>query len=268
MAHRSTGSQSVRAAKALRQRLSGLASRVGYEIARAPTADNLGHTRPDLEEQFRDLYALCAPYTATSVERMFATWQAVSHIIATGVPGDLVECGVWRGGNAMLMAHTLHAAGDGERALYLYDTFSGMSAPTEKDVGPDGRVLDDWESIRSDQDHPILAYASRADVETNLGRTPLAQSRIHLIEGKVEDTIPATVPERIAVLRLDTDWYESTLHELEHLWPRLVSGGILLIDDYGHWVGARAAVDEFFSGRADAPLLARTDSTGRLAVKR
>ena len=83
----------------------------------------------------------------------------------------------------------------------------------------------------------------------------------------MEETIPGRAPERIALLRLDTDWYESTRHELEHLWERLEPGGVLIIDDYGHWAGAREAVDEFFAKRSDAPLLTRVDYTGRIGVK-
>jgi hypothetical protein len=88
--------------------------------------------------------------------------------------------------------------------------------------------------------------------------------RIHFHTGMVEDTIPRLAPERIAILRLDTDWYVSTKHELEWLWPRLSSGGVLIIDDYGHFTGARKAVDEFFGGQT---FLFRIDYTGRLVTK-
>ena len=83
----------------------------------------------------------------------------------------------------------------------------------------------------------------------------------------VEDTIPNQAPKEIALLRLDTDWYESTLHELEHLYPRLVSGGVLIIDDYGHWRGAREAVDEYIDKHKLKLFLTRIDYTGRLCVK-
>jgi hypothetical protein len=82
----------------------------------------------------------------------------------------------------------------------------------------------------------------------------------------VQDTIPAQAPERIAILRLDTDWYDSTRHELEHLYDRLESGGVLLIDDYGYWQGARQAVDEFLEARNTRMLLLPMAS-GRVAVK-
>ena len=91
---------------------------------------------------------------------------------------------------------------------------------------------------------------------------------VEFVQGRVENTLPAAAPPEIAVLRLDTDWYESTRHELEHLYPRLVDGGVLIVDDYGYWQGARQAVDEYFGETGEAILLNRIDDTGRIAVKR
>jgi len=88
-----------------------------------------------------------------------------------------------------------------------------------------------------------------------------------LVAGAVEDTLPDRAPMEIALLRLDTDWYASTKHELETLYPRLVSGGVLMLDDYGHWTGCRKAVDEYFAANAPAPLLNRIDYTARVATK-
>jgi hypothetical protein len=87
------------------------------------------------------------------------------------------------------------------------------------------------------------------------------------IKGKVEETIPGTLPKEISLLRLDTDWYESTLHNLVHLYPLLRKGGILILDDYGHWQGARKATDEYFARENIIPFLSRIDYTGRLYVK-
>jgi len=89
---------------------------------------------------------------------------------------------------------------------------------------------------------------------------------MHFIKGRVEETIPNAAPEQIALLRLDTDWYESTRHELIHLFPRLTHGGVLIIDDYGYWQGARKAVDEYIEENKLSILLARIDSTARMAV--
>jgi len=113
----------------------------------------------------------------------------------------------------------------------------------------------------------MWAMAPLDRVRRNVLATGYPAERVHFIQGKVEDTLPANAPDRIALLRLDTDWYESTHHELTHLYPRLSPGGVLIIDDYGHWQGSRLAVDEFFAARAYTPLLGRMDYTGRMMVK-
>lgn len=243
-------------------------ARAGWRLSRLPAPGELGRTHPDLEPAFAELHATCASYTMTSVERMYALWQAVRHVVAADVPGDIVECGVWRGGSSMLAAMTLLQAGDTERRVHLFDTFAGMSEPTARDVDVSGAVMtDEWERHRDDSRSPILARAGIDDVRANLRRTGFPASRLEFVEGPVEETVPACAPERIAVLRLDTDWYESTRHELEHLWDRLTPGGVLIVDDYGHWAGAREAVDEFMAGLDNAPACWRVDYTGRVAVK-
>ena len=100
-----------------------------------------------------------------------------------------------------------------------------------------------------------------------MNSTGYDEGMVHLVKGRVEETIPQHAPDSIALLRLDTDWYESTKHELERLFPRLSKHGILIIDDYGHWQGARRAVDEYFAGNKIPILLSRADYTGRVAVK-
>jgi O-methyltransferase len=248
--------------------LSGALARAGVTVTRLPAAGRLERTHPDLEPAFGPVYARCAPFTMTSVERMYALWQAVRHVHARGLHGAVVECGVWRGGSAMLAAITLGQLGDTARELYLYDTFEGMSEPSVRDVDPNGaRMVDEWDRHRGRARDPLFALGELDDVRRAMALTGYPPERVRCVQGKVEDTIPATLPGPIALLRLDTDWYESTRHELEHLWQLLVPGGILIVDDYGHWAGARDAVDEFFAGRPDAPLLARIDYTGRIGVK-
>jgi hypothetical protein len=250
-----------------RELLGRALARAGYELTRVPDPPQITRTHPDLDAPFAAVYARCAPFTATSPERAYAVWQAVLHVAAHDVEGDIVECGVWRGGSSMVAALALAHTRDSERRLYLYDTFSGMTEPSSRDAGPDGvPVASYWERAKRDDDALIMS-AGVEDVRANMARTGIAAERLVLVAGPVEQTIPATVPDRIAVLRLDTDWYESTRHELEHLWPLLATGGVLLIDDYGHWQGAREAVDEFFAGRSDAPLLCRVDYTGRIGVR-
>ncbi|PWT99355.1 MAG: macrocin O-methyltransferase, partial [Terriglobia bacterium] len=170
-------------------------------------------------------------------------------------------------GSSMAMALSLMAHNERSRTIWLYDTFEGMTEPTEADRIHSGAsasaLLQAAREYERKESSRVIAYASLEDVKANLARTGYPLQR-H-IKGPVETTIPLTVPERVALLRLDTDWYESTRHELEHLYPRLVPGGILIIDDYGWWQGARKAVDEYFAGQA--VYLHRIDTTGRLLVK-
>lgn len=230
-------------------------------------AGDLAQTHPDLPSEFKQIYARCAPFTMTSPERMYGLYEAVRHVIRDGVAGDVVECGVWRGGSSMLAAETLLMLGQ-SRDIWLYDTFEGMPEPSERDVDHQGlQVAERWDEIKRDRSSNVLALASREEAETNLARTALPSERLHFVAGRVEATIPAETPERIAILRLDTDWFDSTYHELVHLYPRLAVGGVLIVDDYGHWQGARAAVDRYFDEIGGGPLLTRLDYTGRLAVK-
>jgi O-methyltransferase len=212
----------------------------------------------DMPESFWDLHARCHHATMSSAERLYALYEAVRYVVARNIPGDIVECGVWRGGSMMMAAYTLRESGETGRRLWLYDTFTGMSDPTGLDIeAPTGRLA-------NPRDH-YWCEASEEVVRQNMAATGYPTERVQYVRGKVEDTIPARVPNRIALLRLDTDFYESTHHELAHLWPRVEPGGVLILDDYGWWEGARRAVDEYF---ADRPiLLNRLDITGRMAVK-
>jgi O-methyltransferase len=235
-----------------RRVVQGALSRTGHAIVRI---DPDAAVPRDMGADFAALYERCRPYTMTSAERMYALHKAARYVTDHSIPGAVVECGVWAGGSSMMAGLSLRD----DRRLFLYDTFEGMPEPTERDVGLDGRsAREEWEA------KPDWLASSVDEVRANLARVGLSE-RATLVEGMVEDTIPAEAPDQIALLRLDTDWYESTRHELEHLYPRLVEGGVLIVDDYGHWQGARQAVDEYFGD--DPPLLHRVDYTGRVAIK-
>lgn len=207
-------------------------------------------------------------YTVTSPERIHALIRSVEHVLASHIAGDFVECGVWRGGSMMAVARTLLARGCDDRTLWLYDTFAGMTRPGPEDVGYDGVPAHlEFERRRISDESSTWAAASTADVRANLASTGYPGARLRFVEGPVERTVPVTAPDRIAVLRLDTDWYVSTRHELEHLYPRLVPGGVLIIDDYGHWRGAGKAADEYLAGLRPRPFLHRVDYSARLLVK-
>jgi len=201
----------------------------------------------------------------TSLERIASLVTAVEHVCRQHIVGDIAECGVWKGGSMMAIARTLLSLGDTSRHLYLYDTFQGMPPPEISDISAGGISAD--ELLRdTPRGQGVWCEAGLDEVKRNLATTGYPIEKIHFIQGKVEDTIPKTIPNTLALLRLDTDWYSSTLHELNFLYPNLVCGGILFIDDYGAWQGARKAVDEYFSTMLPV-YLHRVDNTGRVLVK-
>jgi O-methyltransferase len=208
------------------------------------------------------------PYTMTSPERIFAAATAARFVVDAKVPGAIVECGVWRGGSSMAMAFALLSRGVSDRDMYLFDTFEGMSSPTDADLDYTGRLaMETFERTQTADDRADWCAASIQVVRSNLALTGYPFDRLHLVQGKVEETLPGAAPEVIALLRLDTDWYESTKHEMETLYPRLTPGGVLIIDDYGHWQGSRLAVDEYLEANDVHLLLNRIDYTGRVALK-
>lgn len=214
----------------------------------------------DSDSNFMTYYDKCKPYTMTSKERLFALYQAVNYIQENNIEGDIVECGVWKGGSSMMAALSLSKK-EHQRNLYLYDTFEGMNEPTENDINMIGEAAENtWQGRDK-------CEAGIEEVKKNMASTAYSMEKTLYIAGMVEETIPKTIPNKIAILRLDTDWYESTYHELVHLFPKLVSGGVLIIDDYGHWQGAKKAVDEYFGKNKIRILLNRIDYTGRVAIK-
>ena len=203
-------------------------------------------------------------YSMASWERIFANTQAIRHIVRAGLEGDVVECGVWRGGSMMAMAQTLLNLEDASRDVHLYDTFSGMSAP----VSQDGTFAQaKFKELQTGENQSNWCQTGLKEVQANLDQVAYPKEKIHFIQGKIEDTVPAHLPEQISLLRLDMDWYEPTLHALKHMFPRLQSNGVIIIDDYGHWEGCRRALDEYLDEMNLNVLLSRTDYTGRIGVK-
>lgn len=221
--------------------------------------------RIDLEPEFRDIWEEVRAFTMTGMERGYGLFQAVRYLDARGIEGEFVECGVWKGGSCMLMIRTLQSLASESRTIRLYDTFEGMPEPGDEDViAWNGRpVREKWES------DALSSWAvGLSEVREAVGSLGYPEQKIRYIPGDVAETLPQQPPEEIALLRLDTDWYASTLAELEELYPRLVPGGVLIIDDYGHFRGARKAVDDYFARPGIEPLLfSRLDYTGRMAVR-
>lgn len=202
------------------------------------------------------------PYTMTGHTRIINLMRSLDFLNKNNIGGSIVECGVWRGGSIMA-AIKMQNRDECFRDIYLYDTFEGMSEPKDIDKNQSGKLAKDI--INEDDFQKCISNLN--EVKKNITPLDYSKGEIHYIKGKVEETIPAKMPKEIALLRLDTDWYESTLHELEHLFPLLVKGGILIIDDYGHWNGCREAVDEYFSKLENAYYMHRVDYTCRLIVK-
>ena len=220
-----------------------------------------------IEDEFADIYEKCKDYTLTSKERMYALFKAVEYTVNAKIEGDFVECGVWKGGSAMVIAYTLLKMKETHRKIYLYDTFEGMSKPSNEDVRLYDRepAITKWEKEKRDG-YNEWTFAPLNDVKKNLASSGYPEKNLVFVKGKVEESIPKNTPSRIALLRLDTDWYESTHHELVHLFPLSTKHGTLIIDDYGHWAGSKKAVDEYFTQNKPI-LLNRVDYTGRVGIK-
>lgn len=244
------------------------ANLVGYKITKLASSVTVIDSDPviDKDERFRSIYDACKTYTLTSKERMYALYKSVEYIIKNSIPGDFVECGVWRGGSAMLIAYTLLELNAENRKIYLYDTFEGMTEPTEYDYKVAHNqtfAFDKWNREQK-KDYNKWCYASLSEVKGHMALTKYPKHNVVFVKGSIEKTIPGAIPQQISVLRLDTDWYESTKHELIHLYPLLSKNGVLIIDDYGCWAGSKKAVDEYFSN--GQILLNRIDSTGRIGI--
>lgn len=237
----------------------------GYDIVKL----NKSRQWPiDFEEIHQKIIEKVEPFTMTSQERIYGLIEAVKYLVKNNIPGDVVECGVWKGGSMLAIAEILTQMNNVHRDLFLYDTYEGMSEPSEHDMAfTNQKAAEFLISNEEKKENLFWAYSSLDVVKQTMSYTAYPKNKIHYVKGKVEDTIPAVVPGDIALLRLDTDWYESTKHELVHLFPKLVKGGVLIIDDYGFWKGARKAVDEYFHDTNTQILLNRLDDTGRIAIK-
>lgn len=214
-------------------------------MSAVPASTRLHHSLPGwrLREEVRLWWCrlpftsprgLVKHYTMIPTPRLVQLEASARRVASRGIEGEAVECGCAEGGSAALLALTLDRVGSAKK-VYLYDTFEGLPEPTENDpasarrwVGKCKGSLEDVKGLFDD-----------------LGISP----RAVFVKGRFESTLPQQAPDRIALLHLDGDWYESTKHCLEALWDRVSPGGIMQVDDYGDWEGCRKAVDEFFSAR-------------------
>jgi O-methyltransferase len=247
--------------KAAKASIFKMAWALGYKIERISAPPHPHYL--ELDETYAGVIRAVKPYTLTTHERIRILVDSIKYIARSNISGAIVECGVWRGGSIMAAALTLLEIGD-IRDIYLFDTFAGMTEPTDVDVDYVGNSARPRFARSITGDHSEWCYASLEDVRENVLSTGYPEERCHFIKGDVRETIPFDGLGDIALLRLDTDWYESTLHELRHLYPKLQKSGILIIDDYGHWRGCKKAVDEFFGNWG--PFLCAVDPTGMVAL--
>lgn len=205
-----------------------------------------------------------------SIDRLWAVIQATKYIVNNNIEGDFVECGVWRGGCSLAVAMVLEDL-KSDRKVFLFDTFEGMTEPTNYDVSHFNLVAKNKFLSSKRSGYNSWCYASIEDVKEQFKKFGL-ENKASFIKGDVLKTLSeeSNLPKKIALLRLDTDWYESTKFEMKVLYPRLEKHGILLIDDYGHWKGSKKAIDEYFINEKPSshPLMWKIDYTGRGIIKK
>jgi len=205
-----------------------------------------------------EIISICSPFSMISPERMTANIKAVHDAQEKSIPGCIIECGVWRGGSLLSMILAAENYPSIEREFHAYDTFAGMTPPTPADVDCNNQAA----KTLIDSDPWVRCISHLDEVQHNISSHTSIVPQYHV--GDIVET--RVVPSPIAVLRLDTDWYESTRFELETFFPHVSPGGYVIIDDYGHWKGCKQAVDEFLAAHPDI-ILHTTDYTGRYFVK-
>lgn len=211
------------------------------------------------EDKFWDIFDKCKPYTCLSVERFYNIFKSIEYIATTNIPGDIIECGVFLGGSILGSAYFAEHFGLKDRKFYICDTFEGFPLNTiETDIAGSAADLSDLK---------IFNQGFRHIVEKNIDESGLDRSKFIFIHGLVENTLKDIDINSLSYVRLDTDYYQSTLVEMEALYPQLNLGGVLIIDDYGHYDGARNAVEDYFKQAGNRPLLQRIDYTGRCGIK-
>lgn len=222
----------------------------------------------DLENHEKIIISVVADLTLSSFEMISAYYRAIKYLNDAKIDGAIVECGVYKGGGIMAALMACQFLNIKGRDIYLYDTFEGMPYPDQIDAYTTGvsAAEDYMRFIRSDGTSGWVRSALE-DVKKNIAMINYNECKLHYTKGLVEDTIPNTVPRSIALLRLDTDFYSSTKHELVHLYPLVEKGGVIFIDDYGAFLGSKLAVDDYFESQNIKPYLIRVDSNVRLYIK-
>lgn len=223
--------------------------------------DDLFIAEATMEEQL--LIKKCLAYSMTTKIRMWTLINSINYVAKKGIKGDFVECGVWKGGNLMVF-EILNKKLNLKKKVFGFDTYEGMPTPSIHDIKFSGwSAIENYDKRLKSENGYCLATLDEVKKNINF---EVPYNNINLIKGKVENTLHLNknLPDDISILRLDTDFYESTLVELEVLYPKLANGGILIIDDYGSYQGAKKAVDEYFKHR---PFLIYIDHSCRMIIK-
>ena len=226
----------------------------------------------DHSKEFENFFKICQKESLNvSKERFLSLFQTVNYIYKNRIEGDIVECGVFMGGSAMMMALSMNKFDNNpeeKKKLWLYDTYQGMANAHENDVNIlNDKAIDELKKLKkTENSKDIWAYSSIDYVKDNMNKTGIDNSKIIYVEGLVEETLNSVYPDKISILRLDTDFYLSTKKELEILYPKLQIGGVIIIDDYGHWKGCKKAVDEYFKDKKNI-FFQQIDYSGLVGIK-
>ena len=218
---------------------------------------------PEIDEENKNLINFIDDYSLTPLVRRWILIKSLHYINKKKIDGDNVECGIWRGGNLFLAKKVQEKYyGNIKRSLYGYDTFEGMPQPSEHDGLKANQVYTEFKNKQEP-----WTKASLEDVLSSSRKLFSNTDDFIFIKGKVENTLieKSNLPEKISLLRLDTDFYESTKVELDILYPLLSTKGVLIIDDYGDFPGCRKAVDEYFSDKN--VLIVGIDKSCRVIIK-
>ena len=244
-------------------------NQIGFQLERFTPKGEI-FTAPEASKADEDIYRKVQAYTMSNPDPIYSLISATRSIVENDIAGDFVECGTWSGGCSMAIALALIELGDTRRIIWIYDTFAGMTEPGAIDVTYGDKkmaALPHWKERNGSSFGSDWAKISLNSVKENLRSTNYPMENIKFIEGNVLETLDHSFPNKIALLRLDTDWYDSTKKEITVLYPKLSLGGVCIVDDYGAWAGSKQAIDEFLSETSQFPLMHITDWTTRTWVK-
>jgi hypothetical protein len=220
----------------------------------------------NLPEDFKNIFLRVKDTTMLSRERLFDFYNSIQYVVKNQIPGDIVEIGCWAGGSIAMARATLDgfASNHDIRSVYGFDTYEGHGRPPdhEYDVWGNKCALTFNEL---DEVGESWAKVDLEQVQKNLTSINGSLDGFTLIKGRVEDVAKHSSIKKIAILRIDVDWYEPTLFSLEYFYPMIPRGGVIIIDDYGHHSGSRDAVNHFFKDKL--PKFFYTDYSCISAIK-